>query len=81
MDNLKKLDLNLLLTLDALLTDPNVTRAARKLNLSQPTVSVQLAKLRKSLDDPLFLPGPRGMRPTARGASARAARPGAGITG
>ncbi len=66
MDNLKRLDLNLLLTLDALLKDPNVTRAARKLNLSQPTVSVQLAKLRKSLDDPLFLPGPRGMRPTAR---------------
>ncbi len=66
MDNLKRLDLNLLLTLDALLKDPNVTRAARMLNLSQPTVSVQLAKLRKSFDDPLFLPGPRGMRPTAR---------------
>ena len=66
MDNLKKLDLNLLLTLDTLLKNPNVTRAARMLNLSQPTVSVQLAKLRKSFDDPLFLPGPRGMRPTAR---------------
>ena len=66
MDNLKKLDLNLLLTLDTLLKDPNVTHAARTLNLSQPTVSVQLAKLRKSLGDPLFLPGPRGMRPTAR---------------
>ncbi|EMM4086333.1 LysR family transcriptional regulator [Shigella flexneri] len=66
MDNLRKLDLNLLLTLDMLLKEPNVTRAARMLNLSQPTVSVQLAKLRKSLDDPLFLPGPRGMRPTAR---------------
>ncbi|WP_061707673.1 LysR family transcriptional regulator [Pseudenterobacter timonensis] len=66
MDNLKKLDLNLLLTLDTLLKEPNVTRAARQLNLSQPTVSVQLAKLRKSLNDPLFLPGPRGMRPTIR---------------
>ncbi|CDG22595.1 Transcriptional regulator, LysR family [Xenorhabdus poinarii G6] len=66
MDNLRKLDLNLLLTLDALLKDPNVTRTARTLNLSQSTVSVQLGKLRKSLDDPLFLPGPRGMRPTAR---------------
>lgn len=66
MDNLKSLDLNLLLTLDVLLKDPNVTRAARTLNLSQPTVSVQLAKLRKSLDDPLFLPAPHGMRPTAR---------------
>ncbi|MGR5943770.1 LysR family transcriptional regulator [Enterobacter sp. C4G1] len=72
MDNLKKLDLNLLLTLDVLLKDPNVTRAARKLNLSQPAVSVQLAKLRNSLDDPLFLPGPRGMRPTARAELLRA---------
>ena len=66
MDNLRKLDLNLLLTLDALLKDPNVTRAARMLNVSQSTVSVQLGKLRRSLNDPLFLPGPRGMRPTAR---------------
>lgn len=72
MDNLRKLDLNLLLTLEALLKDPNVTRAARALNLSQPTVSVQLAKLRKSLNDPLFLPGPRGMRPTARAELLRA---------
>ncbi|WP_445400614.1 LysR family transcriptional regulator [Zobellella sp. An-6] len=72
MDNLRKLDLNLLLTLNTLLKDPNVTRAARALNLSQPTVSVQLAKLRKSLDDPLFLPGPRGMRPTARAEMLRA---------
>lgn len=72
MDNLRKLDLNLLLTLDTLLKDPNVTRAARSLNLSQPTVSVQLAKLRKNFDDPLFLPGPRGMRPTARAELLRA---------
>lgn len=66
MTNLRKLDLNLLLTLDALLKEPNVTHAAKTLNLSQPSVSVHLAKLREKLDDPLFLPGPRGMRPTAR---------------
>jgi DNA-binding transcriptional LysR family regulator len=64
--NLRQLDLNLLLTLDALLAEHNVTRAARRLHLSQPTVSVQLAKLREALGDPLLLPGPRGMRPTAR---------------
>jgi len=66
MNNLRRLDLNLLLTLDALLIEHNVTRAAERLNLSQPSVSVQLGKLRDILGDPLLLPGPRGMLPTAR---------------
>lgn len=72
MSNFAALDLNLLLTLDALLAEHNVTRAARRLNLSQPSVSVQLAKLREFFDDPLLLPGPRGMRPTARAEELRA---------
>ncbi|KAA8998851.1 LysR family transcriptional regulator [Affinibrenneria salicis] len=72
MHNLARLDLNLLLTLDALLVEHNVTRAARRLNLSQPSVSVQLAKLREFFSDPLLLPGPRGMRPTARADELRA---------
>ncbi len=62
----KRLDLNLLVTLDALLIEHNVTRAADRLHLAQPTVSVQLARLREFFGDPLLLPGPRGMRPTAR---------------
>jgi DNA-binding transcriptional LysR family regulator len=62
----KKIDLNLLVTLDALLKDPNVTRVANSLHLSQPSVSVQLSKLRKHIGDSLFLPGAGGMRPTAR---------------
>ncbi|HDL5058578.1 LysR family transcriptional regulator [Pseudomonas aeruginosa] len=66
MINLRRLDLNLLVTLDVLLTEHNVTRAAERLNFSQPSVSVHLAKLRAIFDDPLLLPGPRGMRPTAR---------------
>ncbi|WJV52723.1 LysR family transcriptional regulator [Prodigiosinella aquatilis] len=66
MTNIRRLDLNLLLTLDALLEEHNVTRAALRLNLSQPSVSVQLAKLRDIFGDPLLLPGPRGMKPTAR---------------
>ncbi|MCO3127948.1 LysR family transcriptional regulator [Pseudomonas aeruginosa] len=49
-----------------LLTEHNVTRAAERLNFSQLSVSVHLAKLRAIFDDPLLLPGPRGMRPTAR---------------
>lgn len=63
---LRQLDLNLLVTLDALLAEHNVTRAAERLHLAQPTVSVQLARLREAFGDPLLLPGPRGMRPTAR---------------
>lgn len=66
MTNLRRLDLNLLVTLDALLAEHNVTRAAQRLNFSQPSISVHLAKLREIFDDPLLLPGPRGMRPTAR---------------
>ncbi|WP_205170432.1 LysR family transcriptional regulator, partial [Burkholderia sp. LMG 13014] len=46
MNNLRRLDLNLLVTLDVLLAEHNVTRTAEKLNMSQPSVSVQLQKLR-----------------------------------
>ncbi|KFK94537.1 MULTISPECIES: LysR family transcriptional regulator [unclassified Serratia (in: enterobacteria)] len=66
MSNFGKLDLNLLVTLDVLLAEHNVTRAAERLSLSQPSVSIHLAKLREFFADPLLLPGPRGMRPTAR---------------
>lgn len=66
VNNLRRVDLNLLVTLDALLADPNVTRTAERLHLSQPSVSVHLSKLRHVFDDPLLLPGPRGMRPTAK---------------
>jgi len=66
VNNIKQLDLNLLVTLDVLLSEHNVTRAAQRLHLSQPSVSVQLARLREVFNDPLLLPGPRGMRPTAK---------------
>ena len=71
MSNLRRLDLNLLVTLDALLAERNVTRTAERLNFSQPAVSIQLAKLRDFFGDPLLLPGPRGMRPTARAEALR----------
>ena len=51
MNNLRRLDLNLLVTLDVLLSEHNVTRAAERLNFSQPSVSVHLAKLRDVLGD------------------------------
>jgi DNA-binding transcriptional LysR family regulator len=66
VNNLRRLDLNLLVTLDVLLSEHNVTRTAERLNFSQPSVSVHLAKLRDVFGDPLLIPGPRGMRPTAR---------------
>lgn len=71
MVNFGRIDLNLLLTLDTLLSELNVTRAAQRLHLSQPSVSVQLAKLREIFADPLLLPGPRGMLPTARAQALR----------
>lgn len=61
-----RLDLNLLVTLEALLTEQNVTRAAARLHLSQPAVSAQLSRLRGVFDDPLLIPAQRGMTPTAK---------------
>jgi len=66
VDNLSRLDLNLLVTLEALLTERNVTRAAKRLHLSQPSVSVQLRKLREVFSDPLLARTPGGMLPTTR---------------
>ncbi|WP_122351175.1 LysR family transcriptional regulator, partial [Pseudomonas amygdali] len=43
-NTLRRIDLNLLITLDALLSEQNVTRAAHLLNLTQPTVSLQLGR-------------------------------------
>jgi DNA-binding transcriptional LysR family regulator len=62
----KRLDLNLLITLEALLVEQNVTRAAARLHLSQPAVSAQLNRLRHVFDDPLLISVQRGMTPTAK---------------
>lgn len=61
-----RLDLNLLVALEALLAERNVTRAAARLHLSQPALSAQLARLRCLFDDQLLVPAGRGMTPTAR---------------
>ena len=64
--NTRHLNLNLLLTLEALLIERNVTKAAARLHLSQPAVSAQLGRLRALFEDPLLIPAQRGMIPTAK---------------
>ena len=51
---LSRLDLNLLVALDALLTERSVTRAAEQLHLSQPALSASLARLRTHFNDPIL---------------------------
>jgi DNA-binding transcriptional LysR family regulator len=65
--NLRSLDLNLLVALDALLSERHVTRAAMRIGLSQPAMSNALARLREIFDDDLLVRTPRGMEPTHRG--------------
>jgi len=66
--DIKRSDLPLLVSLEALLSERNVTRAAHKLHISQPTLSGHLAKLRQLFGDPLLVPSEtgRGMVPTDR---------------
>lgn len=64
--DLRTLDLNLLKTLDALLDERSVTRAAARLSLTQPAVSGMLNRLRDYFDDPLFIRAPHGIVPTLR---------------
>jgi DNA-binding transcriptional LysR family regulator len=64
--NLRNIDLNLLVTLEALLSEQHVTRAAQRLALSQSAVSTQLNKLRDLFGDRLFVPLARGVVPTQR---------------
>lgn len=52
---LSRLDLNLLVALDALIAERNVTRAASRLRLSQPALSSALSRLRTHFDDPLLV--------------------------
>ena len=63
------LDLNLLVALDALLTDRSVSTAASRLNLTQSAMSNALARLRRFFNDELLVPVGRGLRPTPLGVS------------
>jgi LysR family nod box-dependent transcriptional activator len=63
------LDLNLLVALDVLLDERSVSRAAERLNLSQPALSAALARLRDYFGDPLLVPQGRRMIPSAQALS------------
>jgi len=59
-------DLNLLITLDAILAEGSVTGAARRLRLSASAMSRALARLRETTGDPLLVRAGRGLVPTPR---------------
>lgn len=64
--DLRNIDLNLLIVLKALLEEQSVTRAAKRLGMSQPAVSRALARLRSLFSDALLVDGPGGYLLTAR---------------
>ncbi len=63
---LKNVDLNLLIYLDVLLREKNVTRAAEQLGITQPAMSNGLKRLRGIFNDPLLIRSSEGMTPTER---------------
>ncbi|NUP08967.1 MAG: LysR family transcriptional regulator [Polyangiaceae bacterium] len=66
--SISALDLNLLLVLDAVLSERSVARAARRLHVTPSAVSNSLARLRVALGDPLIARSGRGIVPTPRAA-------------
>jgi len=66
MDDLARIDLNLLLAFDALLAERNVTRAAKRIGVAQSSMSHALARLRDLFEDPILVRTSRGMVPTPR---------------
>jgi DNA-binding transcriptional LysR family regulator len=69
--NLRSLDLNLLVVLDALIEEAHVSRAADRLGLSQPATSSALERCRHLFRDPLLERGKNGMRPTPKAQALR----------
>ena len=61
---LTNVDLNLLVVLDAVLAEQNVTRASQRLGMTQPATSHALSRLRAMFDDPLLTRTTSGMKPT-----------------
>lgn len=62
--NIAAFDMNLLVVFDAVMNEKSVSRAARRIGMSQPAVSNALNRLRDQLQDQLFIRTPDGVRPT-----------------
>jgi len=62
--NLRSIDLNLLPVFEAIYAERSITRASEALHITQPAVSNALARLRRAVDDPLFVRAHQGMTPT-----------------
>jgi LysR family transcriptional activator of mexEF-oprN operon len=65
-NDLRRVDMNLLVIFESLMFERNLTRVAEKLFMGQPAISAALARLRDLFDDPLLLRNGRAMEPTAR---------------
>jgi DNA-binding transcriptional LysR family regulator len=64
--NWRAFDLNLLVVFESLMQERSVTRAGKRLGMSQPAVSHALNRLRYLVKDQLFIRTPKGMVPTLR---------------
>jgi DNA-binding transcriptional LysR family regulator len=64
--DLSRIDLNLLVLFEAVMSERHVARTAKRLHVSPSAVSHGLARLRRTLHDPLFLKHPKGVVPTDR---------------
>ena len=65
-NELRHLDMNLLVVFEALMIERNLTRVGEKLFITQSTVSAALSRLRDLFDDPLLIRNGRQMEPTPR---------------
>jgi DNA-binding transcriptional LysR family regulator len=75
LQKLSRLDLNLLVSLQALLEEKSVTRAAERLFITQPAMSRVLQRLRHQLDDPLFTRTGNELVPTPKARNLQARLP------
>lgn len=64
--NLRTVDLNLLTVFDAVLTEGSISRAAEKVGISQPAMSLAISRFRHVVGDELFESTGRGVKPTPR---------------
>ena len=62
--HLSRIDLNLFVVFDAIYTEGGITRASKRLSLTQPAISHALGRLRELFEDPLFIRQSKAMIPT-----------------